>query len=124
MDAPKPAKNFASAPTWKMKYANANPIAAEAGEQEPGRHLAFRPPLGLRVDVRGAGEVLGKARVRDRVRDLFQGRALVRFVVAHALLPFDERVVWAVIQIANVTQAPRPTTQANSPSLTGPIEPR
>ena len=37
---------------------------------------------------------------------------------------FDVRVVWAAIQIAMPTREPIPTSQANMPSLTGPMPPR
>ena len=80
---------------------------------------------GLRVDVGRPEWWAGQARVGDRLVAARGGRRERVVVRAHAsTLLLEVRVVWAAIQTAKPTQAPMPTSQANSPSLTGPRPPR
>ena len=64
-------------------------------------------------------------RLVDADRCAVTAGGLGKVVVAHAsAFVLDVRAVWAAIQMATPTREPIPTSQANRPSLTGPMPPR
>ena len=93
------------------------------GEAEQGGHLALGAPSRPRGRRRSGG---GGARAGPGPQVGSESRTVELVLVAHAASPFGcflTRAVLEVIQIADTDQAPMPTSQANTPSETGPREP-
>ena len=120
LEAPSPRNTSGLVTDLEPEVGDAEQQREDGRETEQAGDLALRALLRGDVDVGRSGLVRGEAGIGDRFG--LEGGELA--LLAHGCVFFLERVELAPIQTAAPTRAPMPTSHANRPSETGPIEPR